>query len=164
MELEQEALEQGVVGGGGELVGSVTGEVLVGVGGGEPVLGVRAEFGQDGFRGGGVPVHERGLIVHHAACAGNANRLRRGAWGVIVAGMRILFFAQLREVCGVAEAELAVDGVEAAGLWEMLVARWPGLAAQRVSVRLARNGVYAGEGEIFLEGDEVALIPPVSGG
>jgi molybdopterin converting factor small subunit len=33
-----------------------------------------------------------------------------------------------------------------------------------VNVRLARNGVYAGEGEIFLEGDEVALIPPVSGG
>jgi molybdopterin converting factor subunit 1 len=82
----------------------------------------------------------------------------------MMAGMRILFFAQLREVCGVAEADLAADGMEAAALWEVLVARWPGLAAQQGNVRLARNGVYAGEGEIFAEGDEVALIPPVSGG
>ncbi len=78
--------------------------------------------------------------------------------------MRILFFAQLREVCGVAEAELAVDGVEAAVLWELLLARWPGLAAYRAQTRLARNGVYAGANEVFSDIDEVALIPPVSGG
>jgi molybdopterin converting factor small subunit len=29
---------------------------------------------------------------------------------------------------------------------------------------LARNGRYAGSGEVFERGDEVALIPPVSGG
>jgi len=78
--------------------------------------------------------------------------------------MSILFFAQLREVAGVETAELGADGVTAEGLWELLVARWPGLAAHRADVRLARNGVYAAAGEIFSAQDEVALIPPVSGG
>jgi molybdopterin converting factor subunit 1 len=78
--------------------------------------------------------------------------------------MRILFFAQLREVTGAAEAELEADGVDAVALWELLVARWPGLMVHRAQTRLARNGVYAGVNEVFAEGDEVALIPPVSGG
>jgi molybdopterin converting factor subunit 1 len=78
--------------------------------------------------------------------------------------MRILFFAQLREVVGAAEAELEADGVDAGALWELLVARWPSLTAHRAQTRLARNGVYAGVDEVFAEGDEVALIPPVSGG
>jgi molybdopterin converting factor subunit 1 len=78
--------------------------------------------------------------------------------------MKVLFFAQLREVTGTAEAEVAADGVDAAGLWEILAGRWPGLSAHRGNTRLARNGAYAAEGEIFAEGDEVALIPPVSGG
>ena len=78
--------------------------------------------------------------------------------------MKVLFFAQLREVTGTEAAELAEDGVTAEGFWESLVARWPGLAMHRTNVRLARNGVYAEAGEIFGEHDEVALIPPVSGG
>jgi molybdopterin converting factor subunit 1 len=78
--------------------------------------------------------------------------------------MRILFFAQLREAAGVADAELEADGVNAGALWELLVARWPELAVHRAQTRLARNGVYAGANEVFAEGDEVALIPPVSGG
>jgi molybdopterin converting factor subunit 1 len=78
--------------------------------------------------------------------------------------MRILFFAQLREVAGAAEAELEAGDVDAGALWELLVARWPELAVHRVQTRLARNGVYAGGDEVFAEGDEVALIPPVSGG
>ena len=78
--------------------------------------------------------------------------------------MRILFFAQLREVVGAAEAELEAEGVDAVALWELLLARWPGLAVHRGATRMARNGVYAGVGEVFVGGDEVALIPPVSGG
>jgi molybdopterin converting factor subunit 1 len=78
--------------------------------------------------------------------------------------MRILFFAQLREVAGATEAELEADGVDAVALWELLVARWPSLTAHRAQTRLARNGVYARVDEVFAEGDEVALIPPVSGG
>jgi molybdopterin converting factor subunit 1 len=78
--------------------------------------------------------------------------------------MKVLFFAQLREVTQVAEAEITVDGIDSSGLWGSLLERWPGLAAHRASVRLARNGVYAAAGEIFRADDEVALLPPVSGG
>lgn len=78
--------------------------------------------------------------------------------------MRILFFAQLRLEVGVEVAELDADGVDAAGLWDLLTGRWPALAGHRGVVRLARNGSYAGPDEIFRAGDEVALIPPVSGG
>ena len=80
------------------------------------------------------------------------------------AAMKVLFFAQLREAAGTAEAEVVADKVDAAQLWDLLLVRWPGLASYRTETRLARNGAYAGAGEIFGPGDEVALIPPVSGG
>lgn len=78
--------------------------------------------------------------------------------------MRVLFFAHLREITGTGEAEL--DGGPFTGdtLWRELSGRWPALGGCRATVRLARNGSYAGEDEVFGEGDEVALIPPVSGG
>ena len=78
--------------------------------------------------------------------------------------MKVLFFAQLRDVTGVAASEVDASGVDASSLWAILVERWPALAAHRANTRLARNGAYAGEAEIFGAGDEVALIPPVSGG
>ena len=78
--------------------------------------------------------------------------------------MRILFFAQLREVTGVEQAEIEVDSVDASSLWDSLLAMWPGLAAHQSQIRLARNGRYVESGEVFERGDEVALIPPVSGG
>ncbi len=78
--------------------------------------------------------------------------------------MRVLFFAQTRSVTGVGEVAIEADGVDEDALWTLLLARWPGLAAMRVQTRLARNGVYAVPGEIFRADDEVALIPPVSGG
>lgn len=78
--------------------------------------------------------------------------------------MRVLFFAQLREVAGVAEAEIEADGVDADSLWSALAERWPGLGEHRGNTRVARNGAYAGPGDIFRANDEVALIPPVSGG
>ncbi len=78
--------------------------------------------------------------------------------------MKILFFAHLRELTGLAEAELAEDAADTGRLWEILLENWPALAGARSQVRLARNGVYAAPGERFHAGDEIALIPPVSGG
>jgi molybdopterin converting factor subunit 1 len=78
--------------------------------------------------------------------------------------VRILFFAQLREATGVDQAEIEVGGVDASSLWNSLLLMWPGLAAHQSRIRLARNGRYVGPGEVFERGDEVALIPPVSGG
>ena len=78
--------------------------------------------------------------------------------------MRVFFFAQLKEVTGIDRAEISGEGLDADKLWAKLIERWPGLKAHRSNTRLARNGAYADRGEMFAGDDEVALIPPVSGG
>lgn len=78
--------------------------------------------------------------------------------------MRLLFFAHLKNVTGCREIELSCGGVDADGLWHKLTEAHPGLAPYRGSVRLARNSEYVGHDALFTDADEVALIPPVSGG
>jgi molybdopterin converting factor subunit 1 len=79
--------------------------------------------------------------------------------------MRILFFAHLRDVTGQAEVEWKLDrSLSEEDLWGRLLTAYPGLAPYRSTVRLARNCEYGGPGTRFADSDEVALIPPVSGG
>ena len=79
--------------------------------------------------------------------------------------MKILFFAQLKDATGRGEVEwLGVDSLNSDQLWERLLHEFPKLEGHRSCVRLARNGAYASADEQFEPGDEVALIPPVSGG
>ncbi len=79
--------------------------------------------------------------------------------------MRILLFAQLKDAAG--RAEIAWPGagpLRADQFWTRLIAEYPALAPHRPMVRLARNGAYASADTVFQAGDEIALIPPVSGG
>lgn len=79
--------------------------------------------------------------------------------------MRILFFAQLKDATGHSELDWSGAGsFSTEALWTRLIQEFPALAKHQPSVRLARNGVYAAPDEVFEDGDEVALIPPVSGG
>jgi molybdopterin synthase catalytic subunit len=79
--------------------------------------------------------------------------------------MKILYFAHVAKALGRREDELDVPApVTADALWERLLALRPALAPYRASIHLARNGEYAGPAGQFANGDEVALIPPVSGG
>jgi molybdopterin synthase sulfur carrier subunit len=78
--------------------------------------------------------------------------------------MRVLLFAHLKDVAGASELALDCHNVDAAELWTRLAARCPELTAFRSSVRLARNLEYAAPDTRFYADDEVALIPPVSGG
>ena len=78
--------------------------------------------------------------------------------------MHILFFAHLKDVTGRAEVEMTTGELEADGLWQTLIATYPGLERFRGSVRLAKNSEYVGPDARFTDADEVALIPPVSGG
>ena len=81
--------------------------------------------------------------------------------------MRILFFAHLKNIVGQSELdiELALDQpLKADDLWQRLIALHPELSRCRTSVRIARNGEYADHHTTFTNTDEVALIPPVSGG
>jgi MoaE-MoaD fusion protein len=79
--------------------------------------------------------------------------------------INVRLFAIQREQVGARRLTLDLpphSTVEAA--WQALVARHPILAPGRASVRFARNGEYAEPDERLDDGDELALIPPVSGG
>jgi molybdopterin converting factor subunit 1 len=79
--------------------------------------------------------------------------------------MRILFFGQTKDVAGAPEMEIKIPSpVGADEVWDKIGAAHPQLAPFRKTTRLARNGEYAGRDTRFADADEVALIPPVSGG
>ncbi|MBI3750150.1 MAG: molybdenum cofactor biosynthesis protein MoaE, partial [Chloroflexi bacterium] len=56
------------------------------------------------------------------------------------------------------------DGATIEDTWSALVERLPVLAPGRPSLRFARNAAYAPPSTVLADGDEVAMIPPVSGG
>jgi molybdopterin converting factor small subunit len=79
--------------------------------------------------------------------------------------IRVLAFARLRELLGGSQHVLDVpSGATTADVWTALVQRCGSLAELADSTRLARNGRLVMHREELLEGDEVALLPPVGGG
>jgi MoaE-MoaD fusion protein len=78
--------------------------------------------------------------------------------------IRIRCFAILRELAVDREERHVPDGATVADAWADLAARFPAVVPHRPYVRAARNGAYA-EWEVALaDGDEIAFLPPVSGG
>lgn len=79
--------------------------------------------------------------------------------------VRVLFFGQLKEIIGVAQedAELS-DGARVEDLFERYIRRFPKLAAFRPSIAASVNQEYAAWRAPLANGDEVAFLPPVSGG
>jgi molybdopterin synthase catalytic subunit/molybdopterin converting factor small subunit len=73
-------------------------------------------------------------------------------------------FATLREASADRVSLPLADGASAADAWAVLVDRHPALGPHRDFVRVARNGSYAGWDVALSDGDEVAFLPPVSGG
>jgi molybdopterin converting factor subunit 1 len=79
--------------------------------------------------------------------------------------MRILFFAQLKDAAQCDATDLVVAApLTVEQLWAALLEKFPALAPHRAYTRLAVACEYAGPETTFANGDEVALIPPVSGG
>ncbi|MDQ3448706.1 MAG: molybdopterin converting factor subunit 1 [Chloroflexota bacterium] len=77
----------------------------------------------------------------------------------------IRLFAMQRAAVGWRQRSLEVAaGATVADAWRQVLAEHPALEAGREHVRFARNAVYADPSEPLREGDEVAVIPPVSGG
>lgn len=79
--------------------------------------------------------------------------------------VRARLFAIQRELAGTREVRLELRaGADVDAAWRALVAQFPVLAPGRASMRFARNGEYADPTTPLEDGDEVAFIPPVSGG
>ena len=79
--------------------------------------------------------------------------------------VRVRLFASLRDAAGEATAELALEPCATAEeAWLGLVERHPALAPRRPGLAAAVNRSYASFDTVLQDGDEVAFIPPVSGG
>jgi MoaD family protein len=79
--------------------------------------------------------------------------------------IRVRLFAIQRELAGAREVTVELPSpATIEDVWAALEREHPVLAPGRASMRFARNGVYAGPEEQLADGDEVAMIPPVSGG
>jgi MoaE-MoaD fusion protein len=79
--------------------------------------------------------------------------------------VRVRLFAVLRDAVGRSETELRLaPGATAEDAWRRLTAEHPALAPRRQSLAVSVNRRYAPFDAPLADGDEVAFIPPVSGG
>ena len=79
--------------------------------------------------------------------------------------VRVLFFGPLREIAGIAEEEVDLEKeTSLGGLFDRYAARHPRMASMKDSIVLARNREFGARATPLAEGDEVAFLPPVSGG
>ena len=80
-------------------------------------------------------------------------------------GVKVLLFGAAADRAGTRQTELSVgDGAKLEDLWPALADRHPGLVPLRDTLAFAVNGEYARMGDTVSPGDEVAVLPPVSGG
>lgn len=81
--------------------------------------------------------------------------------------VRVLFFARSRELAGTSEATLTLQpGSTTAALMQQLLKQYPQLEQLQGSFVFSLNQEYLapGEEQQLKAGDEVAVIPPISGG
>ena len=77
----------------------------------------------------------------------------------------VRLFARLRELANAGELRLELnDGATVKDAWHALAARHDGMAPYASSVSCAINADYARMNAALADGDEVAFLPPVSGG
>ena len=79
--------------------------------------------------------------------------------------VQVRLFAVLRDSLGRSELEMELpEGATLEDVWRHLVKEHPALAPRRRSLAAAVNRRYAAFDASLAAGDEVAFIPPVSGG
>jgi molybdopterin converting factor small subunit len=79
--------------------------------------------------------------------------------------MRILFFSSLYQFTGIREKTLSENAPTTTDeLWAALESCYPGISDHRPMTRLACNEAFIANDAVFMPDDEIALIPPVSGG
>jgi MoaE-MoaD fusion protein len=76
-----------------------------------------------------------------------------------------LFFGQAREIAGAATATFEIaEPATVEGAFALLVERHPRLEQMKRSLMFAVNEEYAGLSSQLVDGDQLAILPPVSGG
>ena len=75
----------------------------------------------------------------------------------------LLYFASLRDAAGCAQESVASDASDPRALYTDAAARH-GFKLPLERVRVAVNGAFANQDCALRDGDEVAFLPPVSGG
>jgi len=79
--------------------------------------------------------------------------------------LRVLFFGRIRELTGISEDSLEVPvGTTLSELFDKYQKHFPALEGFRGSLVASRNEEFASWDTRLNSGDEVAFLPPVSGG
>jgi molybdopterin converting factor subunit 1 len=74
-------------------------------------------------------------------------------------------FARLRDIAGAADVDRDIaEGASLGSVWQSLVQEFPDLERYTSSISGAVNEEYARLDARVKDGDEVAFLPPVSGG
>jgi molybdopterin synthase sulfur carrier subunit len=77
----------------------------------------------------------------------------------------VRLFARLREIADAGELSIELpEGATARDAWNALAARNRGVEPYEKSVSCAINADYSRMNAVLTDGDEVAFLPPVSGG
>lgn len=78
---------------------------------------------------------------------------------------RVLFFATLRDIVGTREASVEFpDGAHISEIKTLVLQKFPGLQKSMETVIVAMDHEFAFDDQIVIDGAEVAMFPPVSGG
>jgi molybdopterin synthase catalytic subunit/molybdopterin converting factor small subunit len=84
---------------------------------------------------------------------------------LIIMQVRVLFFGMLKEIAGGGEQKLTLaDGARLADALAECEKRWPKLGDYLPATATAINQEFAPAESRLKDGDEIALLPPVSGG
>lgn len=79
--------------------------------------------------------------------------------------IEVLLFGAAADRAGTRKAQLEVEeSTTLKEVWPLLADRYPELSSMRDTLAFAVNGEYARMDEPVDPGDEVAVLPPVSGG
>src|SRR5450631_3799298 len=79
--------------------------------------------------------------------------------------VRVLFFGMLRDIVGMPREDAEFpEGADLRLVFASYAARFPRLGDLARSIVMARNQEFADPAAKLAEGDEVAFLPPVSGG
>ncbi|HST05954.1 MAG TPA: MoaD/ThiS family protein [Chloroflexia bacterium] len=79
--------------------------------------------------------------------------------------VKVLLFASLREVVGSSQSAVELEpGARVEDAWARMASLYPRLAPHTGTIAFALNSAYTSAREALHDGDEVAFLPPVSGG